>query len=665
MNCKGAYKFMKLIDKIITIHKAFKKVNKSNLIKKVYNVIKVDGIQALKDSIVNISRRDDLGIIKYELNNIKNLYQEQQTSQENFLNIIAKKITVIILMLDNSLFIKDTLKSIEKQIYYNFDIIILTTKEIMEEHDIEINDSIKILYIQDNLTVNDIISTIEGAYFFVIRAGNCLSPDALYYFVSEMEKGYAFTFSDECMWNFEDNNIERCYLKPDSINIESGNNIFTEQGVCFNTKEIIELGGFENTALEVTSFNDEGVLKLLKQRSSFFHINRILLLRNYIFENQAAEKHSINNCLENKSFKSVSFLHKQRKVLLVSHELTLTGAPIALHYAATALRDNGDYPIIISPFDGGLRQTILDDGIPVIIDKNIFYDTVWIQYAKTFDLVIACTLASYKSIECLQKTDIPTLWWVHEARESYENGNLKNTIPENITDNIHVYCGGQYARRMLLSYRPKYTSELLLYAVPDFSKVDSNINYEISGVDNKIVFSTIGTIMKRKGQDILAKAILTMPSKLVKKCKFIFVGKIFDAEVYIKVRELKKKYPDEVLLIDEVPRNVLMEIYKICDSVICASRDDPMPIFMTEAMMFSKICICSENTGTASLIQDGINGFTYNNDNYIQLMEKIIYIVNNIDNLDNMKEKSRETYENNFTMESFSNRLISAIDLIT
>ncbi|WP_312833470.1 glycosyltransferase [Sedimentibacter saalensis] len=655
---------MKLKDKIVIVHKAIKKVNKSNLIRKVYSVIKVDGIKALKDSIVNVARRDDLDGASIELNKIKNIYQEQQDLQKNFLNINTKKISVIILMPDSSYPIRDTLKSIEKQVYYNLDIVILAPKEIIENHEIEIDDSIKVICLQDNLKINDIINTIEGAYFFVIMAGNCLSPDAFYHFACEMEKGYAFAFSDECMWNFENDTIERCYFKPDLIKTKLINNIFTEQGVCFNTKEIIKSGGFENNVLDVSSLNNEGVIKLIKQGRPYFHISRVLLLRNYSFEKQAFEEHYIYNDFLNNSFIPESNSQKLRKVLLISHELTLTGAPIALHYAATSLLDNGDYPIIISPYDGSLRQTILDDGIPVIIDKNIFYDSVWLQYAKNFDLVIACTLASYKAIEYLQKTDIPTLWWAHEARESYENGNLKNTIPENVEDNIHVYCGGEYARRMLLSYRPKYTSELLLYAVPDFSKEDGNINYEVSGIDNKIVFSIIGTIMKRKGQDILAKAILAMPTKLVKKCKFIFVGKMFDAEVYIKVKELKKKYPDEVLLIDEVPRNVLMEIYKVCDSVICASRDDPMPIFMTEAMMLSKICICSENTGTASLIQDGINGFVYSNDDYNQLMEKIIYVVNNINNLENMKKKSRETYENNFTMNSFTQRLISTIDSI-
>ena len=143
------------------------------------------------------------------------------------------------------------------------------------------------------------------------------------------------------------------------------NNIFTEQGVCFNTKEIINSGGFENNMLDVSSLNNEGVMKLVRQRRPYLHINKVLLLRNYSFEKKEIEEHFMYNDFLNKSI-SESKSKKKRNVLLITHELTLTGAPIALHYAAKSLLENGDYPIIISPFDGSLRQTILDDGIPVM-----------------------------------------------------------------------------------------------------------------------------------------------------------------------------------------------------------------------------------------------------------------------------------------------------------
>lgn len=353
---------------------------------------------------------------------------------------------------------------------------------------------------------------------------------------------------------------------------------------------------------------------------------------------------------------------KQRNILLVSHELSITGAPVALHYAAKALINNGDYPVIISPYDGNLRQTMVDDGIPVIIDYSVFGDKIWINLAQNFDLVIVSTLVCCGMIKFLEEANIPTLWWAHEAKASYEIGALKDTLPESVKENIHVYCGGDYARKVLLSYRPMFNPDILLYAIPDYTNDERLVEYNIPDVEDKIVFSIIGSIMDRKGQDILAKAILEMPIHLVKQCKFIFIGKNVDAITYKKVLDLKNKYPEEVILIDEVSRLELMEIYKICDCVICASRDDPMPVFMTEAMMFSKVIICSENTGTAPLIDDGINGFIYKGDDYLQLMNKIVYVIKHINQLESMKVKSRETYKNNFTMDAFTNHFIEVID---
>lgn len=953
---------MQLTKKLKIVLKALRNANKRNLIKRVYSVIRVGGIRALKETIFMTAQRDE------EQPNItdieQNIYIKQQSLEEEHIDIGSNTISVIVVIPDVKYYIKDTIDSLKSQIYKNIEIVLLTPKDINNKS-IDVDDSIKV-FNYDKKSINEIIESIAGQYFMFLRAGNILAPNALYNFVNELNRGCAFTYSDECIWNFENSSIARHYLKPDFSEYYLLNNLYIEQSVCFNTKEIIEIGGFNKDIYEISALINEGVLKLIEHNKTGSHIEKILLLRHYHYEaryhNERLNKlHSsdkyikelkhdllrkkenaplneentmeisnpkvsiiipcndenlvtelLNSLYSNISNNSIEIIlvtsdtifnllspkytnklslifseikepfnyskacnigfkkstglitifmqdnmvaldkdwlseiircfsyptvgavspkilrkdntiryagaiaggldfspipfngefnelkedfsemifcsrevsvlsasclaikseifelvggfneietpdkfsnldlsfkinekgysciycatsqlyseggnwydnwfdqpsdtaylymlkrwihkltydpyftetmkkyylnripieykissnnkidrsnynRKQRNVLLVSHELSITGAPVALHYAAKALLNNGDYPVIISPFDGNLRQTIVDDGIPVIVDYSVFGDKIWINLAKNFDLVVVCTLVCNGLINHLEEAGIPTIWWAHEAKASYEIGALNETLPISLEDNIHLYCGGEYARKVLQSYRPSYKSNLLLYAVPDFSKNDSGIEYIIPGIKDKIVFSVIGSVMERKGQDILAKAIMEMPYKIIKQCKFIFIGKMVDAITYLKVKELKEKYPDEVILIDEVSRLELMEIYKICDCIICSSRDDPMPVFMTEAMMFSKVCICSENTGTAPLITDGINGFVYDNDDYTQLMQKLIYVFVHINELDDIKIRSRETYEQNFTMESFANKFISIIDSI-
>ena len=80
------------------------------------------------------------------------------------------------------------------------------------------------------------------------------------------------------------------------------------------------------------------------------------------------------------------------RILLVSHELNLTGAPVALGYFAQSLKKQGHFPVVIAPRDGALRETLCQDGIPVIILENLYQSSVVMQAEAIFDAVIVNTI---------------------------------------------------------------------------------------------------------------------------------------------------------------------------------------------------------------------------------------------------------------------------------
>ncbi|MGO0906034.1 glycosyltransferase [Clostridioides difficile] len=353
-----------------------------------------------------------------------------------------------------------------------------------------------------------------------------------------------------------------------------------------------------------------------------------------------------------------------RNILIISHELSMTGAPITLQYVVKALIKNGDYPVVLSPKDGKLKDEFLMEGIPVIIDDSIYGTNQWINYAENFDVIIVNTIVQYLNIVELSKTSLPTLWWIHDAREGYELY-MKDILPKNIGSNINAYCAGIYAKNVLNDYRDSYDPKVLLYGLPDFSKyLPETLNYRLEDIDDKLVFVTVGTIEKRKGQDVFSKAISSMPKSYIERCKFIFIGKKVSDDIYNSIIDTKNKFSKNIELIDEVKRSDIIDIFKQATCIVCSSRDDPMPVFMTEGMMMSKICICSENTGTATLIEDGINGFVYNNNDYKELLQKIMYVIDNSNNLDSLMEESRKTYEKYFSMDVFDENLLNIIDSI-
>ena len=355
-------------------------------------------------------------------------------------------------------------------------------------------------------------------------------------------------------------------------------------------------------------------------------------------------------------------MESKKNILLVSHDMSMTGAPVALHYAARALKKRGDFVVVLSPYDGNMKKEILSDNIPVIIDHSIESGHFWITFADNFDLIIVSTLVQYKMISNLEKLNKPIIWWVHEAKSNYSAMNLDKKLPDTLNENIHVYCGGDYAKDILKGFRPSYKTDILLYGVSEYVLEQNKIYYKLENPENKMIFLSVGTFEFRKGQDLLAKAITEMPVEYLEKIKFIFVGKAADKKIYDDVFAVSKKYPDSVEMIEYLSRDEIRDLYQQSDCIICSSRDDPMPVFMTECMILSKILICSENTGTASLIEDKKSGFIFHNDSYKELLKIIIYIIQNKNSLEDIKKNARKIYENYFSEEVFEKNIYKIVD---
>lgn len=343
----------------------------------------------------------------------------------------------------------------------------------------------------------------------------------------------------------------------------------------------------------------------------------------------------------------------KKYVLLISHEMNLTGAPIALGYFAESLQRQGYQPIIACRHDDVFKKQLLDKGIPVIIFSLIYTSKLIPLNTHLFKFIVINTIVGAPLVSQLSGMTIPVLWWIHEAVVSYHPGALQ-TMPHIVSKNIHIYCGGSYAEMVLHQFRPEYDIKQLLYYVPDYSGIENSNHSILSNTNGKKVFAMIGMQEKRKGYDVLTCAILNLPKNILNDCYFVFVGKTCDPEMSTAVSSLLENYPDNTQYIEELSRTELISFYRQLDCLICASRDDPMPVVVTEALMMSKPVICSENTGCASILEETNGGLVYRNNDPFELAQCIEYIYNNIGpNLQPMCQRARKTYERYFTQEMF------------
>ena len=130
----------------------------------------------------------------------------------------------------------------------------------------------------------------------------------------------------------------------------------------------------------------------------------------------------------------------------------------------------------------------------------------------------------------------------------------------------------------------------------------------------------------RKGQDIFCNAIRLLKPEVRQKAAFLFVGKAADKSLKSAVDALVEDYPDTVFYRKRLERPEIKSLMDQCTCVVCASRDDPMPTFVTEGLIFGKPSIVSEHTGTAGLVTEGVDGFVYRDDDPAQLELSLIHI---------------------------------------
>lgn len=350
-------------------------------------------------------------------------------------------------------------------------------------------------------------------------------------------------------------------------------------------------------------------------------------------------------------------IENRKRILMISHDSLLGGATIAFQYAARALKRNGYYIVWLVQEEGAMLDELERDGIDYIVDPSFKGSDEWLNYATNFELVMCSTILLGIQVELLKNMGVTVIWWVHEAREYYDSSIISKLTEQNL-DKLNVWCGGIYAEKTFREYFAGISTEVMVYGVPDYTS-DEDIYNEviIENPMNKMIFLSIGTIESRKGQDILVEAIRKLDPVVRERCIFAFVGKVIQENIYAKICKVADEYPESVIFMKPVDRKTLMRMYHQSDVVLCTSREDPMPVFMTECMMQSKVAICSENTGTAGVLTDGYDGFIYHNNSADELKKKITYVLNNKNDMQQVGDNARKTYEKIFSMEVFEKKL--------
>lgn len=344
-----------------------------------------------------------------------------------------------------------------------------------------------------------------------------------------------------------------------------------------------------------------------------------------------------------------------KKVLLLSHDLNEGGPAIALYHAARILRKNGYEAAYGSMLDGPLRDRLLAEKIPVVVDSNLQLETMReAEWTGSFSLIL-CNTISYYVFLSKRNPGIPVIWWLHDSAFFYDGVN-RQILQELDRRNLQMVSVGPVPRDAFCRIVSDLPFQRLLYGVEDTGKGKR----ETEKGHIPLCFVTIGYMEWRKGQDLLLQAVRNLPRELRDRAEFCLVGQDCSAMAQ-RLRKEAEAMP-EIRILGPVERERIDEILEQADLLICPSREDPMPTVAAEAMMHGVPCLVSNATGTAAYLRDGTDGLIFQSENVDELSEKIAWCILHRGKLAEMGACARKVYDTYFSMEVFERNLLSVVE---
>ncbi|HVF70004.1 MAG TPA: glycosyltransferase [Chthoniobacterales bacterium] len=347
---------------------------------------------------------------------------------------------------------------------------------------------------------------------------------------------------------------------------------------------------------------------------------------------------------------------RRPRVLFVSHETTLTGAPIQLLHLVRELHKKGWDLLVAAPEPGPISELLEADGVPLVIHPDLLEEPghqKLHELAAQSDVVLANTIVSWRAVRAAHAQNKRVIWYLHETLVAVRLiRQIREIGPALHLASLLVTPTRQTAR--VFEDLTKTPVEVVPYGIP----TPPDRSSQNSGPKR---FITLASIEPRKGQDVLVEAIRRIPPELTHDAKFSLVGRSLEEAFADEVKE-KAAGLSNVEFTGERDHEASLALLAEADVLVCPSRDETMPITILEAMSLGKAVVSTEVGGIADWLRDGSNGLLVPPEDPAALAAAIARCLTDAKLVSRIKEGALRTFRRHFTLKRFVARFAELLE---
>ncbi|KAI3665428.1 hypothetical protein L6452_44055 [Arctium lappa] len=390
----------------------------------------------------------------------------------------------------------------------------------------------------------------------------------------------------------------------------------------------------------------------------------------------------------------LSFM-KSKVVLLVSHELSLSGGPLLLMELAFLLRGVGAEVcwITIQKPPGkdeviySLENKMLDRGVQVFSAKG----REAIDTAIKADLVVLNTAVAGKWLDAVLNKDVPrvlpkVLWWIHEMRGHYFKLDYVKHLPMVAGSMIDSYVTAEYWKnrtqeRLKIQMPKTYvvhlgnSKELMDVAEDSVAKrvLREHVRESLGVRNDDILFAAINSVSRGKGQDLFLRSFyeslqLIQEKKLqVPSIHAVIVGS--DTSVQTKFETELRNFVAQKKIqhrVHFVNKTLTVAPYLAAIDVLVQNsqgRGECFGRITIEAMAFQLPVLGTSAGGTAEIVVNGSTGFLHpaGKEGVSPLAENMVKLATHVERRLTMGKRGYERVKEMFLEHHMADRIAGVL----